>query len=133
MAYFLIIPVFFCAVIAQLLALGAAAFFPQLALVRGYLWRILLWSSVGFLAANAAMIALAVVLLLASRGAGPSGEMGSSWTQNATGVTGIVLLIVGPIVASALGFGGGVCWGILRARRAKSASPPVTWADGPLT
>ena len=129
MAYFFILPVFFLAVFAQLLALLATVLVTELRSTRVYLWRILTWSSAGFFVANILVMMLAAIPFLVLWAGQSSEDAELTGAQKALALSGAAILFLGPIIASPLGFGAGACWGIVRAGRAKRSSaqsqPPL--------
>jgi hypothetical protein len=107
MPYFLICPLWGLAVISLLAVTLATRVVRRLAPGYPFAWRILLWSSVGFLAANALLLAALVGGgVLADKLPRASGLVGYA---AAFGVAGAVFL--GPFLASAAGFAGGAVVG----------------------
>lgn len=84
-----------------------------------YAWRVLLWSSVGFLLANA-LLWLGVAAIVGAGRQADAERSGPAALQAALGLA----LILGPVVASMLGFGTGTVVALLLARRRASGSPP---------
>jgi hypothetical protein len=79
-----------------------------------FAWRILLWSSVGFLVANGLLVGGFLVLARLEPGSGaraPAVKLGLG-----------AALILGPVVASAVGFVGGALLGAVLAVRARAVS-----------
>lgn len=112
MAYFLILPLWLASVlvmaavaVATRVLRGGSAAFP-------YAWRILLWSSLGFLTANGLLLGgCALVASAAGAGAGAAHPL--------VGLGLVAALLLGPIVASAAGFGGGALVGFVLAWRSR--------------
>ncbi len=121
MPYFFVLPV----VGAVVLLLGgfalACRLAPPLRPLFPFAWRILLWSTVGVVAANGAVFLLYLVPAIAPE------ELATD--QGARGLLKMLLaagLVVGPLVATALGFMAGSTLGVflaLRALRGKKRGP----------
>ena len=81
-----------------------------------FAWRAWLWSTVGFVAANAALLGVLWLILL-------TGDHVTSmtWTQKVVGIAGAMTAVLGPFVASALGLGAGFLLGCFLAWRAVGA------------
>lgn len=112
MPYFIVLPV----VGALVLLLGgfavACRLAPSLRPLFPFAWRILLWSTVGVVAANGAVLLLYLVPSFAPE------ELAAD--RGARGLLKIFLaagLLVGPLVASALGFMAGSTFGAFLALR----------------
>jgi hypothetical protein len=88
-----------------------------LALAASRAW---LWSTVGFVAANAALFGVLWLILLA-------GDHVTS-TQRVVGIAGAMTAVLGPFIASTLGLGAGfllgclLAWRTLRARTNEPAA-----------
>jgi len=110
--YFFILPAFGVTVVLLggfTIACKAA---PSLHPLFPFAWRILLWSTVGFAAANGAVLLLFLVPAFAPEGvAGDPGARGVLKIGLAAG------LLVGPFIASALGFMAGSTFGAFLALR----------------
>lgn len=124
MPYFFILPAFGIAV----LLLGgftiACKVAPSLNPLFPFAWRILLWSTVGFGVANGAVLLLFLVPAFA-----PEGVPGN---RGARGVLKIGLaagLLVGPFIASALGFMAGSTFGAFLALRSLRSGAGVRRDD----
>ncbi len=127
MPYFFVLPV----VGAVVLLLGAFTLAcratPSLRPLFPFAWRILLWSTAGVVAANAAVFLLYLVPAFAPE------ELAAD--QGARGLLRIFLaagLLVGPLVATALGFMAGSTLGAvlaLRALRSSAARRPPGGTD----
>lgn len=115
MPYFFVVPAF---VMATLVMAGAAllcAFVSRLRWAYPFAWRMLVWSIVGCVAANLPVLALYLVPLAFDRAGISLNTAGSALN--------IVLaagLLIGPVVASAAGYIGGVLLGYYLALRAAS-------------
>lgn len=118
MAYFFILPAFGVAV----LLLGGFAIAcrvaPSLNPLFPFAWRILLWSTVGFAVANGAVLLLFLVPAFA-----PAAAPGDPGAREALKIGLAAGLLVGPFIASALGFMAGSTFGVFLALRSlRSAS-----------
>ena len=117
MAYFVIVPAFVLWLLVAAAALVAAKFVPRLAAMYAYVLRILIWGTVGFVAANALLICFLALGLVALERTESSQSTTHDVLQMAWGLT----AIGGPIVASALGWMAGCILGgvlaLLRGRR----------------
>src|SRR5512145_2605335 len=89
---------------------------PSLRPLFPFAWRILLWSTVGIVVANGAVLLLFLVPALA-----PAGSPGDARGASKTGL-GIGLLL-GPFVATALGFMAGSTFGVFLALRSLREVP----------
>ncbi len=113
MPYFFVLPV--VGVVVLLLGGFALAcrLLPSLRPLFPFAWRILLWATVGVVAANGAVFALYLVPAFAPEGlAADQGTRGFLKMILAAG------LLVGPLVATALGFMAGSTLGVFLALRA---------------
>jgi len=118
MAYFLFLSAFGVAV----LLLGGFAIAcrvaPSLNPLFPFAWRILLWSTVGFAVANGAVLLLFLVPAFA-----PAAAPGEPGAREALKIGLAAGLLVGPFIASALGFMAGSTFGVFLALRSlRSAS-----------
>jgi uncharacterized membrane protein YjfL (UPF0719 family) len=106
MPYFFILPLFVMYLIGMVIGVGLTFLYQPLRWLRGYLARVLLWSSVGFVISTIAYaigVIAALRLLELSVGSRPSV------------VGGIVMgaiLFVGPFVAAGLGLVGGTAFAL---------------------
>ena len=113
MAYFFILPAFIVWLIIGMVSLAALRTRP----IYPYAWRILLWSSVGFVIANVLfMIAVAGAAVLV--GPGPA-EAERTAGRDALQLFFGLSAVVGPILASLAGWAVGTGAGILLARRSR--------------
>jgi len=104
--YFLIVPAFVLYAIGMLVALFVPSDSRDLRSFRPYLASVLLWSTVGFLAANALLVSVWFVPDVLSEAHG-DGRL-------------IALLLVGPLVVSAVGLVGGAAFAVRRVDRKRS-------------
>lgn len=118
MPYFVILPIFAGVLSSGLVLLAVCATVPSLRGAVPYGWRMLLGSSVGFVAANLASLLLGVVPVLAAAALRIDKD-----SPVARVVAGFALLglFIGPLVVSPLGFLGGAWVGLRRAWRARHA------------
>src|ERR1044071_6535749 len=89
MAYFVIVPAFALWLLAAAAALVAAKFVPRLAAVYAYVLRILIWGTVGFVAANALLICFLALGLVALERTESSQSTAHDVLQMAWGLTAI--------------------------------------------
>ena len=120
MPYFFVILVFLIAAIGLSAASILAAVVPRLRPGFPFLWRVLLWSTAGFILANIPVFGLYFVPLLLER-TGMTPSSGSSGSFLKLALAGGLLF--GPLVASGLGFLGGAAIGVWLARRAVLRGP----------
>ncbi len=108
MTYFLVLPAWLLAVLAMGAVTVAVRVVPRLSPAYRYAWRVLLWSSIGFVVANGAMVGLYLLVARAdtSGAAGDAAKVGIA-----------AALFLGPVVASAVGFVGGAAAGAVLAWR----------------
>lgn len=119
MPYFLILPLFVLGVLLQSAVLGATMLFDRFAPLRPYAWRVLVWSSAGFLAANALLlIPCCVVMMFGDR----LGLHDDNPIHQTIGIVAGLGILIGPLLASPLGFGAGVVIAIRRGHRALARS-----------
>jgi hypothetical protein len=119
--FFLIVPAFVLLAIGMVAAIFARSDSQTLRSVRPYLASVLLWSTMGFLVANALLVALWFVpgVLSETPGGGSDGRL-------------ILLLVVGPLAASAGGLIGGAVFAVRRVdknrrmaeQKARMSEPP---------
>ena len=112
MLYFFILPLFVLALVFMTCATLAARFFEPLNGLYPFAWRILLWSSIGFLLANSLMIGLFFI-------PGAAGWQGANQPIDPVKYSFLALLFLGPVVASLVGFFGGSLLGLWLAVKAK--------------
>lgn len=122
MPYFLILWAFGAAFLAESVALGLCAVIPALRRALPYGWRMLVGSSLGFLAANFVSILVGVVptLLAALLRVNKEGHVAQIAAAFA-----LIGLFIGPLIASPIGFLGGAWLGLRRALRAGGPPQPV--------
>jgi hypothetical protein len=116
MAYFIILPAFVVWLIVAAIALAVIRTNTRFSSVRPYAWRVVLWSTGGFIAANGLLVVIV---------AGAASVLGLGSPQRTVARDALQLIvgfgaIVGPIPASLLGWLGGAVLGALLARRAGS-------------
>jgi hypothetical protein len=116
MPYFFVVPAFVLAALAMSAASILCAAVPRWRGAFPFAWRILLWSSVGCIVANIPMFGLYLVPLGLQR-AGVTPDMAADNT--ALRIVFVACLLIGPFVASAAGYLGGVFIGVRLAARAK--------------
>jgi hypothetical protein len=107
MLYFIIIPAFVLWLAAAALAVGVTKSVPRIAYAFPYVWRVSLWATLGFIAANALLIALLAGGSFAldeasSEKTASGGAMRMVWGVGA---------LAGPLVASAAGWFFGAVFG----------------------
>lgn len=108
MTYFLILPVFSCALVLMSILTLVARFVAPLKPVFPFSWRVLLWSSVGFLLANGLwLLAMMAYSVLAQ----PIDQSTEYLVNFGYGV----MLILGPVILSVVGFSVGAIVGVLLA------------------
>ena len=120
MPYFFILPAFGIAVLFLGGFAVACRVAPSLAPLFPFAWRILLWSTVGFVVANGAVLLLCLVPAFV-----PEGAPGDPGAREVLKIGLAAGLLVGPFVASALGFMAGSTFGVflaLRSLRGKGAA-----------
>jgi hypothetical protein len=100
--YFLILPLFAILVSLLVLLTVISALTPSLHHWLPTAWRLLLWCTLGFLLANAILVA---VFFIVGRFFFPATE--GTWLQIPSGVLGGLLVFLGPFIASAAGVMGG--------------------------
>ncbi len=113
MTWFVILPLWLASLGAMALATVATRVVARLAPAFPYAWRVLVWSSVGFVAANALVLAGFVVVARAVDGAPPA----SGAAKVGLGAA----LLLAPVIASAAGFLGGAGPGVVLAWRVSRA------------
>jgi len=113
--YFFILPAFLLALIFMFFVTLAARFVEVLNPAYPFAWRVLLWSSIGFMLVNA------LWLLLVIFGATPGGQASEQQTSNLVKFGYAALLFVGPVILSAIGFLGGSVLGVWFAFKATRA------------
>lgn len=91
---------------------------PSLRPLFPFAWRILLWSTVGVVVANAAVLLLFLVPAFA-----PAGAPEGSGAQGALKIGLAVGLLLGPFIATALGFMAGSIFGVFLALRSARSAP----------
>ena len=112
MPYFLILPAFG---IGAFLLGGftiACRVAPSLKPLFPFAWRILVWSTVGFAVANGAVLLLFLVPAFS-----PATAPGDPGAREATRIGLAAGLLLGPFIASALGFMAGSTFGVFLALR----------------
>jgi hypothetical protein len=102
--YFLILPLFVLTLVAMTCATLAARFIEPLKALYPFAWRILLWSSIGFLVANSLMIGLFFL-------PGAAGWQGANQPIDLVKYGFLAILFLGPVIASLVGFIGGALLG----------------------
>lgn len=113
MAYFLVLPAFALWLIVAALAVAIVKTVPRLASIYPYAWRVSVWATVGFVIANVALaVAVAVGFVAVDRYSAEPSAMRDA-AQATLGVT----AIVGPFIASALGWLAGAVFGLILAHR----------------
>lgn len=131
MAYFIILPVWVLVLLGMAALTVATRMVPRWSPIFPYAWRVLLWSSVGFLVANALLWLGEAAIVGAGRPADAE-QSGPAALQAALGLA----LILGPVIASMAGFGTGTGVALFLARRRaakgqpQSQSPERRRADG---
>ncbi len=119
MPYFFVLPMFVLTMLALSVATVLCATVPKLRWALPFAWRVLVWSGMGCIFANVPVFALyALPLALDRTGLTPESE----YAMNALRIVLVAGLLLGPIVASAVGFFGGTLFGVWRAYR-QSQSP----------
>jgi len=117
MPYFFVVQAFVMATLVMAAAALLCAFVSRLRWAYPFAWRMLVWSSVGCVVVNLPVLALYLVPLAFDR-AGISLNSGGS--GSALNIVLAVGLLIGPVVASAAGYIGGVLLGYYLALRAAS-------------
>lgn len=112
MPYFFILPAFGIAVLLLAGFAIACRVVPSLGPLFPFAWRILLWSTVGFAVANGAVLLLFLVPAFA-----PEGAPGDPGAREALRIGLAAGLLLGPFIASALGFMAGSTFGVFLALR----------------
>jgi hypothetical protein len=107
--YFLIIPAFVLYAIAMVAALVLPIGSRDLQSVRPYLASVLIWSTIGFLVANALLVGLWFVPQVVPEAEGGGDD--DRW---------VALLIFGPLVVSAVGLIGGALFAVRRVEKRRS-------------
>ena len=115
--YFIIIPVFACALVCMTCAALASRFIERLRPVYPFAWRVLLGSTLGFVVANGVMLAL-VLLAVQHDGTADAEQAG-----DAAKLSFAAALFFGPVIASLLGFIGGSILGVWFAISSRSRRP----------
>jgi hypothetical protein len=111
MAYFIILPAFVLWLLAATGAVIAVRLTPRLAAVFPYVLRVAVWGTLGFLAANAALIGLLALGLVALDNPSATSSLPHDVGQIAWGLA----ALGGPFIASALGWMSGCALGVLLA------------------
>ena len=118
MPYFFIIPPFGIAVLLLAGFTVACRVAPSLTPLFPFAWRILLWSTVGFAVANGAVLLLFLVPAFT-----PAAAPADPGAREALRIGVAAGLLLGPFIASALGFMAGSTLGVFLALRSlRSAS-----------
>ena len=118
MPYFFILPAFGIAVLLLVGFTVACRIAPSLEPMFPFAWRIMLWSTVGFVVANAVVLLLFLVPAFA-----PECAQGDPGAREASRIGLAAGLLLGPFIASALGFMAGSTFGVFLALRSlRSAS-----------
>ena len=110
--YFLILPIFLFVFVGMACVTVASRFIEPLKPAYPFIWRTLLWSSLGFLLANA-MAAVPFLLL------GAPGPAGTEQAADLVKLAYVAVLFLGPVITSFVGFVGGSALGIWFAFRAR--------------
>jgi len=111
--YFIILPVFVCTLVCMSSATLASRFIEPLRPAYPFAWRVLVGSVLGFLLANALMLALFLIP--------PGAEQASDAAKFAYAAA----LFLGPAIVSLIGFLGGSILGVwfaIKSRSSKSRS-----------
>ena len=109
MAYFFIVPLWMAAVIVMGVITLSARFVPSIHRLYPFAWRVLLWSSVGFLLSNAIAVGLLFV----------PGLFAIELSESRAAAYGFAAVVVlAPIMASIVGFLSGGVIGVWLAVRA---------------
>ena len=116
MPYFVILLGFALFSVAAALGTLLAWIWRPLQPLFPFAWRAWLWSTVGFVAANAALLAVLWLILVMGDHAASMSLM-----QKAAGILGALTAVLGPFIASAVGLGAGFLLGCFLAWRAVRA------------
>lgn len=120
MAYFVILPVFFLWLVVAAIGLVIIRKDSQISHIYPYAWRVVLWSTGGFVLANVLLMILVVGAVGVLGPGSPERTVGRDALQLFVGLGGIV----GPIPASLIGWLAGAVLGALLARRAQRNQEP---------
>ena len=116
MLYFFIIPLFLIVVFLLTVATVLTRFVEPFKPAFPFVWRSFLWSSVGFIVSNSLVLAAFLLPALLDKNQGQmSGPAKFGF---------VAFLFIGPVIASAVGFIGGLALGIWFAIRFKHRSRP---------
>lgn len=126
MLYFFILSAFAVAVLVMGVVVMGTRYVEPLRPIYPFAWRVLLWSSLGFLSANGLWLLL-VSQVSASSGAGAVATM-----STVVKIGYAVLLVFGPVMLSVAGFVGGAVLGLVLAffasrRNAARGEEPFGW------
>ena len=114
--YFIIIPVFVVALFLMGCVVVACRFVDAIKPLYPFAWRVLLWSSLGFVLANSVMLGLLIL-------PGTSGFQGFEQAGNLAKIGYASVLLLGPAIASFIGFFGGTVMGIRLAYLSATSKP----------
>lgn len=115
MVYFIILPAFLIVLIAQAAFLAVTSAWPALRFLRPFAWRVLVGSTVGFLAATLTVFAQFFAILLVAKMAGFDPD---EFPGRLIAYLVVFTMTLEPILASAIGMGAGSWIGIVLAMRA---------------
>ncbi len=115
MGYFIILPLFIFSVLLMSVCSILCAVVPSWRRMSPFAWRILVWSSLGCILANIPILGLYLLpWALQQLGVVPGQGVGSSALKYVF----MACLLIGPFVASAGGYAGGVVFAVRAATRA---------------
>ena len=125
MAYFFILPAFAIWLVVAAIGLVLIRANPSFSAARPYAWRVVLWSTCGFVVAN---VFLVVVVAGAANLLGP-GATERTMARDALQLIVGLGAILGPILASVVGWLGGVVLGAVLTRSNSSSNSTLS-AEG---
>ncbi len=129
MMYFVVAVLFVLWLVVAAGAVAATRFIAPLRPLFPFVWRMCLWATIGFLVADAALVGLMVV----TSGFDPTFVRGTIGDEILRFVVQLAIL-VGPLVASAIGWLAGLLLGILLAfLRQRRLDEAAAKAEAPLT
>jgi len=114
--YFVILPVFVVALVLMGCVVVACRFVDAIKPLHPFAWRVLLWSSLGFVLANSVMLGLLML-------PGASGSTGLEQAGNLAKIGYASVLFLSPAIASFIGFFGGAVLGIRLAYLSANSTP----------
>jgi hypothetical protein len=126
MLYFIVIPAFVLWLVAAAMAVGMTKAVPRIAYAFPYVWRVSLWATLGFIAANALLIVLLAGGMFALDGASTEKTVSGGAVRMLWGVG----ALAGPLVASATGWFFGAVFGAALSLRHHRSSARQMQQDG---